>query len=103
MRLYWALLLLLAAAMVTVKADDVDVEDVEEDAIEEEEVEEEQLEVFQPPTPSGPTYFHDAILSEREFWNRYCITCKVHNNEQVIAWGGGGVGGIFKLHCIKLL
>lgn len=69
MQFYWALMLLLATAMVTIRADDVDIEG--EDEVVEVEQDEEPLEVFQPPTPSGPTYFHDAILTEKDFWKRY--------------------------------
>ncbi|PIK47570.1 putative calnexin [Apostichopus japonicus] len=68
MQFYWALMLLLATAMVTIRADDVDIEG--EDEVVEVEQDEEPLEVFQPPTPSGPTYFHDAILTEKDFWKR---------------------------------
>ncbi|XP_071847456.1 calnexin-like [Apostichopus japonicus] len=69
MQFYWALMLLLATAMVTIRADDVDIEG--EDEVVEVEQDEEPLEVFQPPTPSGPTYFHDAILTEKDFWKRW--------------------------------
>lgn len=71
MKFHFALLFLLVTTSVTVKAEDDDIEDIDDEVEEVEDVEEEIVEVFEPPEPSGPTYFHEAFLTEDVLWKRW--------------------------------